>query len=153
MPITQETSEAIPDIFVLPFTLEELHQRLDNTRGWQDKYRQLMLLGRELPALPDHYKTDATRLTGCESTVWLHHYYDDQSMTLHFAADSDARIIRGLAALVLAACSGQQPGNIAQVKLENWFRELNLFTHLSSSRGNGLRSIIGEIQTIAHRYH
>ena len=149
-----ETSfaEAVPDLFSLPFTLEELHQRLDDTLGWQEKYRQLMLLGRELPGLPEQFKTDSNRLQGCESTVWLHHFYDEGSMTLHFAADSDARIIRGLTALVLAAFSGQKPGDINQTDLDSWFSELGLFNHLSPSRGNGLRSIIEEIRAIAHRY-
>ena len=146
-------AEDMPDIYSLPFTLGDLHQRLDTPKNWQDKYRQLMLLGKELPKLPESSRTEEARLYGCESTVWLHHYYDDETMTLHFAADSDARIIRGLIALVLVALSGQKPVDIEQVDLDSWFEELDLYNHLSPSRGNGLKAIIKEILAISHRYY
>ena len=142
----------LPDIYTLPFTLEVLKQRLESLNNWQDKYRQLMLLGKDLPGLPDDQKTDETLIRGCESNVWLHHYYNDETMTLHFAADSDARIIRGLIALVLASLSGQKADAIEQVDLEDWFKQLDLFNHLSPSRGNGLKAIVEEIRAIAHRY-
>ena len=142
-----------PDIFEdVPFTRDELHEQLAPLKGWQDKYRQIMLLGKVLPALPQALKTEDARLQGCESSVWLHHYYDEETMKLYFTADSDARVIRGLIALVLVSLSGKTPGQIEEVDLQGWFKELDLFNHLSPSRGNGLRAIISEIYTTAHRY-
>ena len=152
-PHSETSSGTLPDIYSLPFTLDHIHQRLDTPKSWQDKYRQLMLLGKELPRLPEDSRTEEARLQGCESTVWLHHHYDDETMTLHFAADSDARIIRGLIALVLTAFSGKKPADIEQVDLDSWFKELDLYNHLSPSRGNGLKAIIKEILAITHRYY
>ncbi len=111
-----------------------------------------MLLGKQLPPLPANMKTEDTRLAGCESTVWLHHFYDENTMKLYFAADSDARVIRGLIALVLVSLSGLSPEKIEQADIEDWFKELDLYNHLSPSRGNGLRAIIKEIMAVAHRY-
>ena len=150
-PEPQETAD-IPDIYTLPFAHADIQQTLEPLKSWQDRYRQIMLLGKQLPGLPDPLKTEDVRIRGCESTVWLHHYYDDETMHLHFAADSDARIIRGLIALVLVVLSDKTAEEIAQADLENWFRELDLFNHLSPSRGNGLKAIIEEIRATAHRY-
>ena len=142
----------VPDIYTLPFTYENIQQTLAPLKSWQDNYRQIMLLGKQLPGLPDHLKTEDVKIRGCESNVWLHHYYDDETMCLHFTADSDARIIRGLIALVLVALSNKKPDEIEHTSLDNWFIELDLFNHLSPSRGNGLKAIIEEIRSIAHRY-
>ena len=148
----QKTITEVPDIYTLPFILEDIRQSIAALKNWQDKYRQIMLLGKKLPGLPDHLKTEDVKIRGCESTVWLHHYYDDETMHLHFSADSDARIIRGLIALVLVALSGKKAEDVEQTDLDNWFHELDLFNHLSPSRGNGLKAIIDEIRSTAHRY-
>ena len=111
-----------------------------------------MLLGKELSVLSGEWKSDEARLHGCESSVWLHYHYDDETMRLYFIADSDARVIRGLIAIVLAVFSGKTPEEIEGEDIEDWFRELDLFNHLSPSRGNGLKAIVREIQAIAHRY-
>lgn len=152
VPDQQETITEIPDIYTLPFTHSDIQQTLAPLKSWQDKYRQIMLLGKKLPGLPDHLKTDDVKIRGCESSVWLHHYYDDETMNLHFSADSDARIIRGLIGLVLVALSGKKAKEIEQTDLDSWFRELDLYNHLSPSRGNGLKAIIQEINSTAHRY-
>ena len=148
----QQSITEIPDIYTLPFTHSDIQKTLQPLKSWQDKYRQIMLLGKKLPGLPDQLKTVDVIIRGCESTVWLHHYYDDETMQLYFAADSDARIIRGLIALVLVALSGKKAEDIEQTDLDSWFRELDLYNHLSPSRGNGLKAIIEEIRSTAHRY-
>ena len=111
-----------------------------------------MLLGKELTPLPLALRTDDVRLHGCESNVWLHHHYDHETMNLYFAADSDARIIRGLIVLVLVSLSGKTARDIQQIDLDSWFKTLDLYNHLSPSRGNGLKAIIQEIRAVAHRY-
>ena len=143
----------MPNIFTeLPFDQTSLSLRFERLKSWQDKYRQIMLLGKELPAMSQEQKSEDARLHGCESTVWLHHFYDEETMKLYFAADSDARIIRGLIALVLAYFSGKTAREIEQVDIESEFKALDLFNHLSPSRGNGLKAIIQEIRNVAHRY-
>ncbi|WP_299731436.1 SufS family cysteine desulfurase [uncultured Endozoicomonas sp.] len=129
-----------------------IEKRLSVFTNWQARYREIMMLAKELPALPEAWKTEDARLHGCESSVWLHSHYDDETMQLYFAADSDARVIRGLIAMVLSVYSGQTPETIERENIEQWFQELGLYNHLSPSRGNGLRAIVKEIQAIAHRY-
>ncbi|MRI31884.1 SufS family cysteine desulfurase [Endozoicomonas sp. OPT23] len=129
-----------------------IEERLLKIRNWQDKYRQIMLMGKVLPALPDRLKNDDNRLHGCESNVWLHHFYDEETLSLHFAADSDARVIRGLIAIVLSAVNGLKANDISESIVNQWLNRLGLMEHLSPSRGNGLRAIISEVDSIAHRY-
>ncbi|KEI73072.1 SufS family cysteine desulfurase [Endozoicomonas elysicola] len=142
----------LPEIFRQAPNLTAIAERLNNLSGWQERYRQIMLLGKELPVLSGEWKSDEARLHGCESSVWLHYHYDDETMRLYFIADSDARVIRGLIAIVLAVFSGKTPEEVEGENIEQWFRELDLFNHLSPSRGNGLKAIVKEIQAIAHRY-
>ena len=133
-------------------TASTMLDALHNGRDWQSRYRQLMLMGKDMPPLEQSWRTEDTRLHGCESQVWLHHHYDDNSMQLHFAADSDARIIRGLVMLVMMLCNGKTAQEIQGLSFEDEFEKLGLLTHLSPSRGNGLRAIVDEIRSVAHRY-
>lgn len=142
----------LPEIFRQTPDFTAIAERLNDLSGWQERYRQIMLLGKELPVLSGEWKSDEARLHGCESSVWLHYHYDDETMRLYFIADSDARVIRGLIAVVLAVFSGKTPEEVEGENIEQWFRELDLFNHLSPSRGNGLKAIVKEIQAIAHRY-
>ncbi len=156
-PTKQAEVGSLPGLFMtMPYGHSINRQTISNkllaSRSWQERYRQIMLLGKELPALPEEWKTVSALLHGCESQVWLHHYYDEDTQTLHFIADSDARIIRGLIALVLVAINGKRPSDITGLDIEEWFSELDLLNHLSPSRGNGLKAIVSEIQSIAHRY-
>jgi len=130
---------------------DEVQNQLLSARDWNSRYRQIMLLGRDLPALPDHFKTDANRLHGCESQAWLSWRQSD-SGELEFLADSDARIIRGLIAIVLAALNNKTAEQIVQFDIEACFKALELERHLSPSRGNGLRAIVERIQQIAREH-
>ena len=159
---TTETEHATTAATTIPdaFTYESpqvgdagsLIEELQALRGWQERYRHIMLLGKKLPALPEPMKRDENRLHGCESTVWLHHYYDETTMRLYFAIDSDARIVRGLITLILSALNGRTPEAIENFDMEACFDQLGLMHHLSPSRGNGIRAIVKEIQLTAHRY-
>ncbi|WP_257288780.1 SufS family cysteine desulfurase [Endozoicomonas sp. SESOKO2] len=134
------------------FTKDQIFQTITTSRSWQDKYLHIMLLGKKLPSLPEAMKTEESRLHGCESTVWLHHFYDEQTMNIYFAVDSDARVIRGLIAIVLSVFNGCTPKDISRFDMDGWFARLDLYNHLSPSRGNGLRAIINEIRSLAHRF-
>lgn len=120
--------------------------------GWEDKYRQLMKLGKQLPRLDEDKKDEEALLAGCESQVWFYHDYDPQSGLIHWQIDSDARIIKGLISLLLSAYDGKTPQQIIEFDGEAYFKQLQLLQHLSPSRGNGIRAILNEIQRCAQAY-
>ena len=100
-----------PDSTVTPFgvtiTPETLKATFAPLTQWEDKYRQLILLGKKLPAPTDELKARAQEIPGCENRVWLGYSVSPQG-TLHFFGDSEGRIVRGLLAVLLTACEGKQ---------------------------------------------
>ncbi len=127
--------------------LEELKETFSFFDDWEDKYRFIIDLGKDLTPLADAEKTEANLIRGCQSQVWLTHQLSDGK--LHFQLDSDAHIVRGLSAVVLIASNDQSPEQITALDLDGLFDELDLLAHLSVTRGNGLRSMIEKIKHIA----
>ncbi|MBT3609425.1 MAG: SufE family protein [Gammaproteobacteria bacterium] len=127
--------------------LEELKETFSFFDDWEDKYRFIIDLGKDLTPLADAEKTEANLIRGCQSQVWLTHQLSDGK--LHFQLDSDAHIVRGLGAVVLIASNDQSPEQITALDLDGLFDELDLLAHLSVTRGNGLRSMIEKIKHIA----
>ena len=127
--------------------LEELKETFSFVDDWEDKYRFIIDLGKDLTPLADAEKTEANLIRGCQSQVWLTHQLSDGK--LHFQLDSDAHIVRGLSAVVLIASNDQSPEQITALDLDGLFDELDLLAHLSVTRGNGLRSMIEKIKHIA----
>ena len=127
--------------------LEELKETFSFFDDWEDKYRFIIDLGKDLTPLADAEKTEANLIRGCQSQVWLTHQLSDGK--LHFQLDSDAHIVRGLSAVVLIASNDQSPEQIIALDLDGLFDELDLLAHLSVTRGNGLRSMIEKIKHIA----
>lgn len=123
----------------------DIISQLTPLKHWNDRYREIMQLGKQLPAFTSAMKTDEHRINGCESDAWLQVRQDTDGV-LWFAADADARIIRGLIALVLAALNGRQPEQILVFDIEHYFEQLQLTRHLSPSRGNGLKAIIDAVR-------
>ncbi|MFY0664727.1 MAG: SufE family protein [Natronospirillum sp.] len=112
--------------------------------SWEDRYKYIIDLGKELPVLEDTYKTDDFIVRGCQSKVWLVPQRDGERIT--FMADSDAFIVKGLLAVVLAAYNNKTAPEIQQFDIEAYFDELNLLKHLSATRGNGLRAMVQRIK-------
>ncbi|MFT5164665.1 MAG: cysteine desulfuration protein SufE [Alteromonadaceae bacterium] len=131
----------------LSYTSADIIALFDQARGWEAKYRQIMLLGKQLPALDEQYKQDSAKVKGCESQVWLHHEIDEQGL-YHFAADSDARIIKGLVIVILAAYNQLTAKQIKQFDIEAYFAQLDLLKHLSPSRSNGIHAIVRSVEGI-----
>lgn len=129
-------------------TAETLQQTFDACRSWEERYRQLILLAKQLPALPEALKNDATALTGCENRVWLG-YEKQPDGRLHFYGDSDGRIVRGLLAVLLTAVEGKQPASLLAQDPLALFDPLGLRTQLSASRASGLAALAQRIQAIA----
>lgn len=131
--------------------MRELAQRFAGCRTWEDRLRQIIMLAKALPALPDALKTPASILTGCENRVWLGHQRLSDG-TLHFYADSDGRIVKGLLAIVLAGVEGKTPAQLHHGDPLAPFDELGLRAELSVSRASGLAAIAGRINAIVDGY-
>ncbi len=128
-------------------TLDELIETFEFFDDWEDKYRFIIDLGKDLPALPDADKTDAHLIRGCQSQVWL--TYKITEGKLAFNMDSDAHIVRGLIAVVLVAIQDRSAAEIQQLDIEGIFGQLDLLAHLSVTRGNGLRAMVSRIKEVA----
>jgi cysteine desulfuration protein SufE len=128
-------------------TFDDVEAEFDAFDDWDDRYRLLIDLGRALPPMPDVLKTDATRVRGCASQVWLHPRLADGR--LHFAADSDAAIVKGLVALVLLLADNRAPADIDTAEIRARLDSLGLSKHLSSNRTQGLASMIARIGELA----
>ena len=112
--------------------------------AWEDKYRFIIDLGKELPNMDAANKTPANLVRGCQSQVWL--VTEVRGGAMHLAIDSDAHIVRGLIAIVLAAFQDQPPAAVKAFDIEGLFAELDLLRHLSPVRGNGLRAMVRRIR-------
>lgn len=127
-------------------TSEQIVATMQSLHGWEDRYRQVVQWGKKLPQMPDELKSEQVTVSGCESLVWL--VGESHEGVWHFCADSDARIVRGLIAIVLAAFDGKTAAEIQAFDINDYFDQLGLIAHLSPSRGNGLRAIVEQIQTM-----
>lgn len=135
----------------LPST-EEIVDDLLFFDDWEDKYKYIIDLGKSLPVFDDAWRTPERLVKGCQSSVWIQPGSEQDSAkgeVLTFAVDSDAIIVRGLLGLVLAALNHKTPEEILAFDMTQYFESLDLERHLSPTRGNGLRSIVGRIQNIA----
>lgn len=113
---------------------------------WMDKYSYLIDLGKDLPLIDDEHKTDSQLITGCQSNVWLNAEYKDGK--IHFVADSDAIITKGMVSLLIRVYSGQTPEDI--INTEPYFIEkIGLDQHLSPTRSNGLASMVKQMKLYA----
>ena len=129
--------------------LQELVEGFALFDDWEERYAYLIDLGKTLPGMDEALKTDERIVRGCTSRVWL----DTTSSVntggktvYHFTADSDAMIVRGLIAILMAAfndCTGEE---IAQIDIEGAFNEMGLSTHLSPNRRNGFFAMVGRIK-------
>ena len=116
----------------------------------EDRYRLLIDLGRQLEAMPDALKTDATRVRGCSASVWVYPTVADGR--LHFLADSNAAITKGIVALILAAVQDKPAAEVARLDVEAALAPFELRKHLSANRTQGVPNMIALIKQTAERY-
>ncbi|UAW99873.1 SufE family protein [Halopseudomonas nanhaiensis] len=133
--------------FGTDITSEDIIDSLSFFDSWEDRYKYIIDLGKELPPLETDQRTDENIVRGCQSQVWL--VSKREGDRLYFDADSDAFIVKGLLAVVLAAYNGKTPEQILAFDVDGYFEELNLMKHLSVTRGNGLRAMVTRIQGTA----
>lgn len=116
---------------------------------WMQRYEYIIELGRKLPGLPEDKRTESHLVPGCQSRVWFHARRDGE--LLYFDADSDALIVRGLVALLLRIYSGRTPAEIIDTP-PDFFEVLELGSHLSGSRANGLHAMVQRIRGYAEAF-
>ncbi len=129
--------------------LDEIQGAFSLFDDWEDTYRFIIDLGKALPGLDAAHKTEERLVRGCQSQVWLVSRLDENTGRMRLRIDSDAHIVRGLIAIVLAAYDGETPADIVAYDIEALFEELDLLAHLSPTRGNGLRALVGQIRGVA----
>jgi len=116
----------------------------------EDRYRLLIDLGRELEPMPDALKTDATKVRGCSASVWL--YPTAADGRLHFLADSNAAITKGIVALVLSAVQDKPATEVAAMDVAAALAPFDLAKHLSANRTQGVPNMIALVKETARRY-
>jgi cysteine desulfuration protein SufE len=128
----------------LPATAQTALQAFSACPGWEQRARLLMQWGDLLVPLSDAERSEANRVQGCESQVWL--LAERDGAHWQFRTSSDARLLRGLLALLLARVNGLPASELAQLDLPDWFTQLGLARHLSPSRSNGLQAVLTRMQ-------
>lgn len=135
---------SLPLIASHPFgtliTPNTLRAQFSHYKQWEERYRQLILLGKQLPALPDELRNADIELTGCENRVWLGHQLMADGR-LHFFGESEGRIVRGLLAVLLTAVEGKTAAQLQQDDPLALFEQLGLKEQLSASRSAGLQAM------------
>lgn len=133
--------------FGTDITPEDIIDTLSFFDSWEERYKYIIDLGKELPQQPQDFHTEDKIIKGCQSKVWI--AADQQGDQYYFDVDSDAHIVKGLLGVVLAAYNGKTAKEILAFDIEAFFGQLDLLKHLSPTRGNGLRSMVARIQEIA----
>lgn len=114
--------------------------------SWDDKYEYVIDLGKKLPILEDNRKLDENKVRGCQSTVWLVADYADGKV--HFKADSDAIIVKGLISMLIRVLTNHTPDEIINANLE-FIQKIGMTTHLAQTRANGLLSMVKQMKNYA----
>ena len=129
-------------------TLDDIREEYELLEG-DERYRLLIELGRDLDPMPDALKTDATLVRGCSASVWV--YPTENGEQLHFLADSNAAITKGIVALVIAAVQDQPAGAVAQMDVTAKLEPFDLGNQLSSNRTQGIPNMISLVKEHAAR--
>ncbi len=130
----------------LPALAQTALDSFSRPQGWEQRARLLMQWGDQLAPLSDEERIEENLVHGCESKVWLTGEVSDNAWL--FRAGSDARLIRGLVALLLARVNGLSERELAAVDLPDWFNQLGLARQLSPSRSNGLNAVLQKMRQL-----
>lgn len=126
-------------------SIEDLVDNFDALDDWEDRYKYLIGLGNELPPMDDSLKTEHSKVRGCMSQVWLVMGWDGQGR-LTLLADSDAQIVKGLIAVLVAIFGGRTKAEIQALDVDATFEQLGLDQHLSPNRRNGFFSMVETVK-------
>jgi len=126
---------------------QEIIDEFSTLSDWQDRYRKIIQIGRELEPIDEQYKVDQNIVKGCQNRVWLHAQLTDDGR-IEFIADSEAMIVRGFVALLLRSYSGFTPDEILEAS-PRFIDELQLGQNISLNRANGLAAMVKKIKLYA----
>lgn len=137
----------------MAMTIDHILDDFELLDNWDDRYRYLIELGRKLPPFPEDQRNDTTKVRGCASQVWLLSSVEAASDGPHlrFEGDSDAHIVRGLVAILLALYAGKSAAEILTIDPAAVFDRIGLRQHLTPQRSNGLRSMVERIRADARQ--
>lgn len=129
-------------------TIDEIVSNFELLDDWEERYRYVIELGRLMEPLPEEAHNDANKVQGCASRVWIETRLDTSGSksALRLLGDSDAHIVRGLVALMIALYSGKTPAEALSTDALGLFKELGLAEHLTPQRSNGVRSMVERIR-------
>ena len=130
-------------------TIEDVLESFEFLDDWEERYGYIIDLGKSLPAFPDSEKTEENYVHGCQSQVWLIHKKDPENGKIYLMIDSDAIIVKGLAAVVLCILNAKTAEEILATDVEAIFEKMDLIRHISPTRGNGLRAMIELVKSTA----
>ena len=132
-------------------TIEEIQQEVieefEGFDDWMDKYQMLIDLGSEQEPLPEQYKVESNLIDGCQSRVWLQAYLTPEGK-IHFQAESDALIVKGIVTLLIRVLDNQTPDDILNADL-HFIEDIGLKEHLSPTRSNGLLAMMKQMKLYA----
>ena len=128
---------------------DEIIEEFSGLDDWMDRYQLLIDLGNEQEPLDEQYKTENNLIDGCQSRVWLQADYEDG--VIHFSAESDALIVKGIVTLLIRVLSDHTPQEILDADLY-FIDEIGLKEHLSPTRSNGLLAMIKQMRSYAMAY-
>ena len=126
---------------------QELTKLFLQQHNWQDRYRQLIILAKQLPTMPEDLKTDENQVNGCENRVWLT-YQKQNNNTFIFQGDSEGRIVKGLLAILIIIANHKTAEEIAAIDFQSLLSQLKIINGLSQSRLHGLTKLIERIQSV-----
>ena len=130
--------------------VDELVEDFELLGDWEERYRYLIDLGRRLPPMPDGEKTEASKVRGCMSQVWLTaQFRPGPPPTLELHGDSDAHIVKGLIALLFKLYAGLTPRQIAELDVKSIFERLGLENQITLNRRNGFYAMVERIRALA----
>lgn len=133
----QKSTREVQDRIVREFNLFQ---------DWTDKYEHIISIGKKLAPIEPVHRVDTNKVHGCQSQVWLHAHYDGKK--IHFQADSDALIVKGIIALLLRLYNDRSPGEILETN-PDFITQIGLDKHLSQNRANGLLAMLKQIKLYA----
>lgn len=131
--------------------IEDIIENFSYLDDWEDRYKYVIELGKELEPMPEALQVDANKVRGCTSQVWLATSVQerDGEPVLHFLGNSDAHIVRGLVCITLAIYNDKTAREIADLDAEAIFQKIQLRDHISAQRSNGLNSMLQRIRADA----
>lgn len=131
-------------------TIEEIAETFELLGDWEERFSYVLDLGRKLPDFPESERTEARRVHGCQSNVWLDLVVErNRTPRVRLRAVSDAHIVNGLIAILLSAYDGKTPGEALAFDIKGLLATLELETHLSGTRRNGLQAMVARIRAEA----